>query len=637
MADIIEMTEEKTLVPNIICKSEFHKLSNPQKLWNQNSFVTYSDLIPSHARNIYSNWHFYQTLNKLNFNCNASFQQVIKHWKLMQYRLLNNRFEHNDLQLIKRFFEIYTYHPALYPIWFLNHPEKIHIQVLPYNWQPLENHVFKKKHWNMNKDKFLKIGDLDIKTRVIKNLNDIEVLINQSINTLIIVPELNAYWQNKKTELNAGIIDTLPLKNHILISYYKRKIQEYWLDGHLKMKNMSTQSFSDETLHLLVREIQNKAFNDIDTILINRLVKLIFEYRDNNQLTITEHLDNLFIWVDLHQASIYISNSNTMITTPKHAFPFMYDSCFMINIDHSSIDHLYFKNEQEVNRIEVAQNDNYYKAKSNYYNLQKQSLNETHFNVTDFAKFQKCPIVYTCQNKLKVKNELTSTLNMNRGIIIHAVLADFWHQVKNQSTLKKYKTYEIKSLLNKFVVKYINQIHKDKDIEFNYWEFQKKHITELLVNWINFELDRSSFKVIAVEKQIHLKFKDSYIKGRVDRIDYIDDLGYVIIDYKTGYAQSLQSTLDGFPDPQMLIYTHALEFDIAGIAYGLISTKQFKGIQFLDPDYQHMSYYDKPDVANIIESHIELFNSILKPNPFEPRQCIHCDYQSICHHASTTK
>ena len=63
---------------------------------------------------------------------------------------------------------------------------------------------------------------------------------------------------------------------------------------------------------------------------------------DNRKHALQTHLENLLLWIESHQVSIYISHNNTMITTPKHAFPYMYDECIIVNLDNADIEKLYF-------------------------------------------------------------------------------------------------------------------------------------------------------------------------------------------------------------------------------------------------------------------------------------------------------
>lgn len=637
MTNTIELSAKKTLVPNVVCKREFHKLINPQSLWTTNTFITYSDLIPSYARNIHSTWYFYQKINDIIFDGQASLNKILNYWKQTQFKLLNNHYDKSDHALVAKLFEHLSYHPSLYPIWFLNNPVDKEISILPYQWQPIENTVFEKNHWQISLSNLVNFKDCVQNHKYLNNLDDVYQFISSSRNTLIVVSELNAYWMHKRHSLNAGIIDSKPLVNHPLLNNIEILLNDMWQNKNLTDTSLTTKLFRNKNLEYLSEFIANQPLNDIEAIIIKRIIKLIEEMSDDRNHSLQTHLENLSLWLKSHQVSLYINHGNTMITTPKHAFPYMYDECFIINLDETDIDKLYFSTNQNVTKLNLIQNKDIFRAKSNYQNVSGYKLNQNQFNVTDFIKFQRCPIIYTCQNKLKINNEQASLLKMHIGIITHAVLADFWLIIKDQANLKKHTSNELKLILNNLIEKQIQTVDKNKKIDLAYWTFQKSHLTQTIYQWLLTEFDRTPFKVVAVEKQIHLNFNGKLIKGRVDRVDYIDGLGYFIIDYKTGYTQSIQSTLEGFPDPQMLIYTKALEYDVVGIGYALIATGQLKGIQFIDQSYETIPYYDMPNVEEIIQRHLNLFNDILKPLPYEPRQCIKCEFQSICHHASSSK
>lgn len=632
----LEMTAKKTLVPNVVCKGEFHKLTKQNQTWSKNNFVTYQDLIPAHARNIYSSWDFYQALNQQLYMGQATFTKVYLTWQQIQYRLLNAQLEQKDIEIIEYLFKHRIFSPALYPYWFMHHPIDKAIYVLPYQWQPAEKKVFEKNGWPMLTDNLIQINDIQKEVTYINHYQQLQALINSNQSTLVIVKDLNAFWLFNRTNLNAGIIDTQSLKNNHTINYLTSRIKQIW--QHIDESSLiMTSTFSQDTQHQLISLLSDKAYNDVDQIVIKRFFKILAEYQDNNKLSLTTHLEQLCAWINIHQATIYDNPSNLMITTPKHAFPHMYDQCITLNIDDSELTKHYFRKDQRLLQLKIEQNQSFFKAKSSYHNSSGQTLNESILNVTDFARHQKCPIIYTCQSKLKVNNDHSSKLKMHLGIITHAVLADFWLIMQDQTNLKKHSEWQIQNILHDQIATHIQAIEKTTPLDHTYWAFQQTHLTRTLMGWINFEYTRPPFKVVGVEQEINLQLNNKLIKGRVDRIDHVEGLGHIIIDYKTGYVQSLQSTLEGFPDPQMLIYTKALNKPIVGIAYGLVPNQQFKGVQFINPDYTALSYVDKPDIDHILETHIALFDAILKPLPYEPRQCIRCDFQSICHHASTSK
>lgn len=637
MHKALELPVEKTLVPNVVCKSEFHKLINPQSLWIENSFITYSDLVPSHAKNIHSTWYFYQKINALVFDGHATLNKVLSHWQQTQFKVLNNHYDQIDSSLIKKLFESHAYHPSLFPYWFLNNPSNQTISILPYQWQPLENIVFLKNKWHRSLTSVTQLQNTNFIEKQIAHLNEINSHIDSSQKTLIIVSELNAYWLHQRHIMNAGIIDSKPLCNQPLVRTLHTFISESWNKECPKNEQLTTKSFKNKTLEYLTDFTANQTYTDLETIILKRVFKLIDDMSDDRYHALNKHLENLLIWLDAHQVSLYISHSNIMLTTPKHAFPYMYDACIIVNLNEKALDKLYFSPEKPILKLNLLQNDKHFSAQSNYLNSSEFKLAQTQFNVTDFLKFQRCPIIYVCQNKLKLTNEHASKIKMHYGIITHAVLADFWLLMKDQDTLKKHTADELKGILNTLIDKQIQTIDKEKAIDTAFWTFQQSHLAQLLQQWLMTEIQRTPFKVVAVEKQIHLEFKGKLIKGRVDRVDYIEGLGYLIIDYKTGHTHPIQATLDGFPDPQMLIYTKALEYDVVGIGYGLITTNQLKGMQFKDPNYDALPYYDSPNIDEIIQSHLDLFNDTLKPLPYEPRQCIKCDFQSICHHASSSK
>lgn len=637
MTNAIEMTAKKTLVPNQMCKGELNKsrIKHNKCEWSSETFITYQDIMPPEYRYTQSNWFFYQSINEISFGNKGSFKEILKSWQQIQIKLLNETYDSSDKHLIEALIDRYAISPSLYPYWLLNNKTNDRLNVLPYRWQPIEKTLFNQKKWRFTQDNIQTLSDLELKTNNLTFNDLLDVLNNQSSNTLIIVPNMNGLWLHLRDTLNIGIMHRSQLVDLPLYKQIRSIIQDHWTQKNQLKHHMTSREFKLEVYQCLTQTWINRINQHIDQFILKRIVNLLNEYDDQRIQSVQAHITELFDWLEFHPVNYYIKHPNIMLTTVEHACLYAYDTCYMINPDINELQTLFCDQQTDIKLIQMQDNRPEYKAGSNYINKNQDTLNQSTFRATDFVQHQRCPLIYTCQNKLKVQDNNKPLHKMHLGVIIHAVLADFWKLTKSQSDLKAYSKAEITHLISTRIEYYISNVDQPTPLDKLFWHHQQKKIEAVVVEWLVFELSRPEFEVIATELPFKYQHKDKLIQGRIDRVDYISGLGHVIIDYKTGITKSAKSILAGFPDPQMLLYAKAIPNEVVGLAYAMVYEQKINAFQFKDESYIDWPYYEKPDIDDIIDQHIGSFANILEPNPLETRQCLRCDLQSICHHASS--
>jgi RecB family exonuclease len=129
--------------------------------------------------------------------------------------------------------------------------------------------------------------------------------------------------------------------------------------------------------------------------------------------------------------------------------------------------------------------------------------------------------------------------------------------------------------------------------------------------------------VYFLEKDFRFKFKDYFIKGKIDRIDKIAGNQFEIIDYKTGSGKDKLETEDR---RQLLLYKMVSE-----AAFGIKATKL--SYYYLESG-EKLSFEAKDKDMEKVEDW--LLNSIKEiekreflPNP-GPFTCSYCDFKGIC-------
>jgi probable DNA repair protein len=188
-----------------------------------------------------------------------------------------------------------------------------------------------------------------------------------------------------------------------------------------------------------------------------------------------------------------------------------------------------------------------------------------------------CPAWAFYQYRLKAR-KLETPHNgldaMQRGDLIHRVLAAFWSQ---QSTLD-WQTVNIEALKAR-----LDQIAADVIAAFNtefaqpfsvvFCQLEAERLSKLALTWL-WEVERErpqAFAVTSVEQVYKPLIEGIQVKLVIDRVDTLDDGRLVVVDYKTGSMPDFKNwASDKISEPQLPIYAAFLlqDADIAAVCFG---------------------------------------------------------------------
>ena len=231
-----------------------------------------------------------------------------------------------------------------------------------------------------------------------------------------------------------------------------------------------------------------------------------------------------------------------------------------------------------------------------------------HVSYSQLDTFNKCPLKYSYRYILRLPMKPSSSTAF--GTSVHNTLKDFYRLLmdgQNVSMEILEDLYE-KNWIN---LGYQSKAHENK---------QKKKGLEMLKNY--YEANSKPFIIPAfIEKNFSLKIGPYMIKGRIDRIDEIDNGVYEIIDYKTGKSKRDENVNT---DIQLSIYTMACEE-----IYGLKIARA--GWYFLE-DGTRKVREKLADPAKTREEIISMIKDI-EESDFAPKKsfyCKSCDYKIVC-------
>lgn len=188
-----------------------------------------------------------------------------------------------------------------------------------------------------------------------------------------------------------------------------------------------------------------------------------------------------------------------------------------------------------------------------------------------------CPVWAFYQYRLKAR-KLETPHNgldvMQRGDLIHRVLAAFWTQ---QATLD-WQTVDAENLKSK-----LDHIAAEVIAEFNqafaqpfsavFCQLEAERLSKLALTWL-WEVERErpqAFTVTLVEQTFKPFIEGIQVKLVIDRVDTLADGRLVVVDYKTGSMPDFKNwASDKISEPQLPIYAAFLlqDAEIAAVCFG---------------------------------------------------------------------
>jgi len=147
------------------------------------------------------------------------------------------------------------------------------------------------------------------------------------------------------------------------------------------------------------------------------------------------------------------------------------------------------------------------------------------------------------------------------GSLLHLALDLLWQKLQDQNTLSATdaatRDHIIDSVVSEAIRLTANRYRHTMTIRF--CQLEHSRLKELLLQWLEEEEKRGSFKVLAREHDTVWEHGNLSLKLRIDRVDQVHDDELVLIDYKSA-AKTAVDWEDPRPgNPQLMLYTLAVE------------------------------------------------------------------------------
>ncbi len=221
---------------------------------------------------------------------------------------------------------------------------------------------------------------------------------------------------------------------------------------------------------------------------------------------------------------------------------------------------------------------------------QAQVLEQIRGGSSIFKDQATCPFNAFARHRLgaqKPPEPLLGLSSMDRGSLLHDCLEHLWQQLGCQQQLLELTDQALTQLINEVVVKALQRWKKQRPDLFGpeFTKIEQQRLVALLEQWLALEKTRPEFKVIAFEQHTETNFAGLPLKLIIDRIDEVNIEGndhgqQIIIDYKTGLANT-NSWLSARPEqPQLPLYVLSSESPVAAATFAVINVSQQQFVGF---------------------------------------------------------
>jgi hypothetical protein len=234
---------------------------------------------------------------------------------------------------------------------------------------------------------------------------------------------------------------------------------------------------------------------------------------------------------------------------------------------------------------------------------------------------------------------------MERGILVHRVLASAWGRLKTKTNLDAIGERELEALLAQAADEAVTRVKRDRPATLagRFAEVEKGRLARLARAWLEMEREArgDDFSVAAVEDKRSIVIGPLTLRGKLDRVDELEDGRRIVIDYKSTAAPA-SAWLGERPDePQLPLYLVATEPDAAAIAFAQVKAGEMKFAALAADETLLPVRKSQPDlgwdaqvgewrrVLARLATQFAAGEAAVQPkNP--PTTCRNCDVQPLC-------
>jgi ATP-dependent helicase/nuclease subunit B len=222
-----------------------------------------------------------------------------------------------------------------------------------------------------------------------------------------------------------------------------------------------------------------------------------------------------------------------------------------------------------------------------------------------------------------------------KGITVHRVLAGLWQELRDCETLVALTPEQRQQRVRAAIQRDLNPFPYETAVERELFFIERERLFVLLSRWLEFELERGPFTVLACEHQVDVDFAGLQFNTRIDRVDELPDGSTVIVDYKTGQCSMVDWEAPRMAEPQLPIYALTAPFDdVSGIAFAAVDRARPRWLQLGheasgDPaDWPALTASWRADLTELANAHQAGY---AQPDPRRGADtCRYCEQALFC-------
>lgn len=236
----------------------------------------------------------------------------------------------------------------------------------------------------------------------------------------------------------------------------------------------------------------------------------------------------------------------------------------------------------------------------------------------------------------------------DRGNIIHKILELLWNELQDQEKLLALDETVLKDRLDKCIADIVQHSAESHQEYPQYLALEKQRLFNLIYDWLQIEKQRPAFKVDMHEKNSRINIGPLQLNVRIDRIDQLSDGTKMIIDYKTGKYNDINTWFSERPEePQLPLYSLLDKSNTSAISFAQVAQGEqcFKGVSRhaldikgikLIPEINKatsLSWDDQLSQWNTVLTQLSLdfYNGVATVDPKDARTtCDWCSLKPLC-------
>ena len=171
-----------------------------------------------------------------------------------------------------------------------------------------------------------------------------------------------------------------------------------------------------------------------------------------------------------------------------------------------------------------------------------------------------------------IENPVSGLNARERGSLIHNVLERFWEHMQSHAALTACSDAEFTEAVSNAVDQAVSAMAAQHPRRFpaRFTKIEKERLFLLAKEFLNADRERPNFSVISREEKLACTIAGLALTTYADRIDRLADGRLVIVDYKTGTPKVADWFTDRIAEPQLPLYSIAVDQAVAAVVFGQV-------------------------------------------------------------------